>query len=197
MSPGMARTENNPNKTVCYDSDGYINKSYYINAISDIIDRSARDRDRDPNRLTTNQFNAGLGKARNALFIQDTNPLMKIPYTPENITRLIDIYLELCRDYDALPSLDGFQLLTGMDDRTADQYVTPASNTIRKARKAYIQNRLNNNIIGVMSLANNDIDTGLLYTRQNIVAHEVVKRSLSFDDLQRIAQQAPGNSDQG
>ena len=65
---------------------------------------------------------------------------------------------------------------------------TGASLFIQNTRKSYIQNRLNNTPIGILALANNDIDTGLLYTRQNIVAHEAVKKSLSFDDLKRIAQ---------
>ncbi len=58
---------------------------------------------------------------------------------------------------------------------------------LQMARKTYVQNRLNNSPLGILTLANNDIETGLLYTRQNIVTHEAVKKSLSFEDLKRIA----------
>ena len=172
--------------------DGSINPTYYYNASIDIIERTAQEQDIDLNKADTNRINYLLRICYKALYAPNkplwTNKHSIIPYTPENIQRLIDIYLDITSRYNALPSIAGFQFYTGIDDNTVRrQEVTPASGIIGKARKNYVQNRLNNTPLGVLALANNDVETGLLYTRQNIVTHEAVRRSLSFDDLKRLA----------
>ena len=200
------KPDNPNNPPLSLDNDGNIDTSYYLNASIDIIERAAQDMHIDILKADTNRLHYFLKLCCKALYANNKSYLTQInsiiPYTPINIQRLIDIYLDITDRYNALPSIDGFEDYTGIPrDAVGLCEVTPGLKEISKARKRYVQNRLNNHVIGVMSLANNDIDTGLLYTRQNIVTHEAVKRSLSFDDLQRIAQQAPGigdnNSDQG
>lgn len=172
------------------DSDGYINIDYYITAINDIISRTLKERGQDQ-KPDTNNINACLRVAYNDLFrpevIRADRPRCNIPYNTENISRMIEIYISIAGIYNALPSINAFERLFGAGFETIEQYVTGARTLILKARKSYIQDRLNNTPIGVMTLANNDIETGLLYTRQNIVTQEAVKKSLSFDDLKRIA----------
>ena len=210
----MARTEKENAENKAYEPqqnrtpDGQIDILYYYNACIDIIERNAAQDGRDTNKITTNQLIFYFTLCYQALFKpldsttqgKPNNIYSDIPasrlYHADDIKALIELYLMICQKYDALPGYYNASRLLGINDDVLKQYeVTSGNALIAKMRKAYIQNRLNNNIIGVMSLANNDIDTGLLYTRQNIVAHEVVKRSLSFDDLQRIAQQAPGLPD--
>lgn len=113
-----------------------------------------------------------------------------VEYNDENIRRLLAVYVAVAGEYDALPSVEAFTAFCGISEQMIDKYVTGGLNVFRKVRKAYIQNRLNNTPIGVMTLANNDRDTGLLYTQQNVIASEVAKKSLSFADLQRIAEKA-------
>lgn len=194
--------QNNPvidNQPISLLEDGSINDKYYYNASIDIIERTASDLNIDLEKADTNRINFLLRQCYKTLYAPNkplkTNRHSIIPYTPENIQRLIDIYLDITSRYNALPSIAGFQYYTGIDDNTVRrQEVTPASGLIGKARKNYIQNRLNNTPIGVLALANNDVETGLLYTRQNIVTHEAVKRSLSFDDLKRLADNGGNNS---
>lgn len=178
--------------------DGYIDPTYYYNASIDIIERIATDQQIDLQKADTNKINYLLSQCYKILYAQNkkiwTNRQSIIPYTPENMERLVNIYLDIVHKYNALPSVNGFSLYTGIDDNTIYRAVTPVSGMIAKDRKGYIQNRLNNTPIGVMTLANNDIETGLLYTRQNIVTHEAVKRSLSFDDLKRLADNGGNDS---
>lgn len=175
---------------VSKDIDGYINEQFYLTACIDIINRSIQDMGQDAQTITTNKLSWHLVQCYNALFKPNTPQTNKkniIEYNEENLLRLVDIYLNICKVYDTLPSVDGFETLTGVYFETVDRVVTSALPKIRKARKAYVQNRLNNSTIGVLALANNDIDTGLLYTRQNIVDHATVRKALSFSDLQQIA----------
>lgn len=177
--------------------DGSLDYDYYYNASMDIIERNMEADGRDPLHITSNQLQYYLDLCYISLFKPD-NTTGKKPnnilygyntaYNPDDIKTLIEVYIRICAKYDALPSIVGASYYTGIDEETIRQYdVTPGGLGIGKRRKNYIQNRLNNTPIGVMTLANNDIETGLLYTRQNIVTHEAVKRSLSFDDLKRLA----------
>ena len=180
--------------------DGYIDPTYYYNASIDIIERIATDQQIDLQKADTNRINYLLSQCFKILYARNkqvwTNKHSIIPYEPENIKRLMNVYLDIVYRYNALPSLAGFVLYSGIDENTARRYeeVTGVCGLVRNSRKNYIQNRLNNTPIGVMTLANNDIETGLLYTRQNIVTHEAVKRSLSFDDLKKIADNGADDS---
>ena len=174
------------------DDDGYIDEQFYLNACIDIIDRGIQDRGRNPDHITTNQLKAHLNDCYNTLFRPNKpilyNPNCRIPYNTTNIQRLINVYLTICDVYDVLPSVYVFSRFTGIGDDTMDEYVTHARNQITKHRKDYVQDRLNDSTVGVIALANNDIDTSLLYTRQNLVDHATVKKALSFADLRQIAQ---------
>ena len=66
-----------------------------------------------------------------------------------------------------------------------------------KTRKNYIQNKLADTPIGNITLANNDIDTGLNYSRQNMIAHETVKKALDFADIVKLAQKQTGQETAG
>lgn len=184
------QTQNNP---ASVDDQGFINIDYYFTAATDIINRAAADKGLDPQHITSNQILSLYIRVYKALFRPENTSLYNtqcnIPYNPENISRMITLYLLICMEYSALPSLNALCYFSGINEQTFDSYlVTPISQVIRKARKDYIQNRLNDSVVGVIALANNDADSGLCYTRQNYIAAEAVKKSLSFEDLKQIAQ---------
>ena len=173
------------------DTDGYINESYYLNACIDIIDREIQDRGIDPSKLSSNYFIYLLRQCYKSLFKPNksliNNEQCIVPYNTTNIRKLIRVYSELVSKYQTLPSVYAFVTLTGISEETIDEYVTTGRSDIQKLRKSAVQNKLYDTTIGVIALANNDIDTGLLYTRQNIVDHATVKKALSFADLKRIS----------
>ena len=168
----------------------YIDSDYYIQQINIIIRGCCLEMQID--KPDSNQINAFLRVAFNNLFKDKNNTRSggtksRIELSEDNIRALIEVYIAVCGTWNALPSQYGFEQLTGIKIDTACQYVTATRELLQTARKTYIQNRLNNSPLGILTLANNDIETGLLYTRQNIVTHEAVKKSLSFEDLKRIA----------
>lgn len=169
----------------------YIDSDYYIQQINIIIRGCCLEMQVD--KPDSNQINGFLRVAFNNLFRAEAEAkkigerISKIALNEDNITAMIEIYIAVCETWNALPSQYGFERLTGIKIDTACQYVTAARELLQNARKTYVQNRLNNSPLGILTLANNDIETGLLYTRQNIVTHEAVKKSLSFEDLKRIA----------
>lgn len=174
------------------DDDGYINEQYYLNACIDIIDRGIQDRGRNPDHITTNQLRYYLYLCYEQLFKpSNPNPHDKkttVECNPTNIKRLIHIYLTICDMFQALPSFYMLSRFVGIEEDTLQDVVTSSKQEVTKHRKDYIQNRLNDSTVGVIALANNDIDTSLLYTRQNLVDHATVKKALSFSDLRQIAQ---------
>jgi len=168
----------------------YIDSDYYIQQINIIIRGCCLEMQTD--KPDSNQINAFLRVAFNNLFKDKENTRSggaksRIALTEDNISALIEVYIAVCGTWNALPSQYGFERLTGYKFETIDKYVTGAKDILQLARKTYIQNRLNNSPLGILTLANNDIETGLLYNRQNIITHEAVKKSLSFEDLKRIA----------
>lgn len=175
---------------VLYDQDGYIDIEKYIQKINNHIRACCAEM--DINKPDSNQINGFLRIAYRDTFKparEEEGIKCNIPLNHENVERLIEIYRGVIETWNTLPSKDGFERLTGVKRSIAGQHVTDFDNILTNMRKTYIQNRLNNTPLGVLTLANNDIDTGLLYTRQNIVAHEVMRKSLSFEDLKRIAEQ--------
>ena len=169
----------------------YIDSDYYIQQINIIIRGCCLEMQID--KPDSNQINGFLRVAFNNLFRAEAEAkkvgerISRIALNKDNITAMIEIYIVVCETWNTLPSIYGFERLTGIRIDTACQYVTAARELLQNARKTYVQNRLNNSPLGILTLANNDIETGLLYTRQNIVTHEAVKKSLSFEDLKRIA----------
>lgn len=175
-----------------YDDSGYIDIEKNVQRINNIIRSCCAEVDID--KPDSNQVNGFLHVAYRNLYkpqgvmLSGSGSKTNIDINSENVLRMIEVYQSVVETWNTLPSQIGFERLTGINKSTAAKYVTDFVYCIQNARKAYVQNRLNNTPLGVLTLANNDIDTGLLYTRQNIVAHEAVKKSLSFDDLKRIAQ---------
>jgi len=169
----------------------YIDSDYYIQQINIIIRGCCLEMQID--KPDSNQINGFLRVAFNNLFRTDVEAgkvgerISKIALNEDNIKAMIEIYVAVCETWNALPSQYGFERLTGIKIDTACQYVTAAREYLQSARKTYVQNRLNNSPLGILTLANNDTETGLLYNRQNIITHEAVKKSLSFEDLKRIA----------
>ena len=181
------------------DEDGYIDESFYLNASISIIQRNLQDRGIDPSRVTTNQLMSGFNQCYDSLFRPPHKPISgcTIPYNTTNIERLIRVYLSICDTYDALPSVYSFGRYCGIEDGVLDRYVTFGKSIITKHRKNYVQEKLGESTVGIIALANNDVDTNLLYTRQNIVAQATVKKALSFADLRQIAENGSNNSETG
>jgi len=181
------------------DEDGYINTDWYITAAKDIIERGAEERGRDINKITANEMTPLFRQVYNALFRPDKRRLhgekCNIEYNTENLTRLIEIYTALAGDYNILPSMEGLELLTGVNVNAFTEYVTNARGLISKTRRFWVQNALQGFPIGVVTLANHDIDTGLCYNRQDITDRATVSKALSFNDLVKIAEKSDDTQD--
>lgn len=179
------------------DKDGYINTDYYINAAIDLMNRGAEERGQNPRHINTNDAFALYRRVYNALFRPESGGRgsgklfergCNVDYNPENFHRLINIYGALCLEYDSLPSVEGVKWLTGIDISTFETYVTDSRRLIQNIRKNAIQNKLQSFPIGVVTLANNDLDTALCYNRQNITDRATVSKALNFSDLVRIGE---------
>lgn len=186
---------------VYLDHDGFIDTDYYIEASIKIMDEAAMERGQNPRQINTNDAFALYRRVYNALFRPEHRKLAtadggaarflpgcNVTYNTENLLRLMNIYRALCIEYDSLPSVDGLTLLTGVDMASYEKYVTGARQFVQNIRKDNIQNKLQSFPIGVVTLANNDIDTGLCYTRQNIADKATVNKALSFSDLVKIGE---------
>ena len=180
------------NELQSQDINGNIDIAYYKAAALDVIDRTFKERGIDPQRVTTNDLQYALRQCYYALFEPETRPFgndaCNIPYTTKNMEALLRLYYDICEMYRALPSLYVFERFTGIREDTLFRYVTPSKSDIVKARKAAIQNKLYEAPVGVITLANNDADSGLMYNRQNIADRETVKKALNFSELVKIAQ---------
>ena len=181
------------------DDAGNINITYYKTAALDIIKRCFDDRGLDPEKITTNHLQYALRECYYALFEDKQKNVFpfsqcNIPYTTDNIRALLRLYADICEVYRALPSLYAFERFTGLTEETVQKYVTDAAIELSKSRKTAIQNKLYEAPVGVITLANNDADSGLMYNRQNIVDHATVKKALDFSELVQIAQKKDGGS---
>ena len=174
-----------------YNTDGSLNTQYYITSCHDIIERTAAERGYDTKKITTLQFKPLLRACYNSLFKPSKttfcNNKCNIPYNPDNITTLLNIYTELCEYYNCIPSLYGFERFTGITEDTTQKYVTASRLEIVKQRKSFIQDKLTESPVGVIALANNDQDSGLMYTRQNVLEKETIKQGLSLNDFVKIS----------
>lgn len=181
------------------DEDGYINTEWYIRAAMDIIKRGAEERGRDINKIDANEMTPLWRAVYNSLFKPDKRRQhgegCNVDYNTENISRLIKIYTALAGNYNVIPSVEALELMTGICEAVIEQYVTGARLLITKARKTWVQNGLSKFPIGMVTLANNDIDTGLCYNRQNITDRATVSKSLNFSDLVRIGKNATQKGD--
>ena len=179
------------NTIVNIDQNGVINPAYYKTACLDIIERTAADRGLDLHKITTVQFKPLLRACYNSLFKPTkttfNNYKCNIPYTTENISALLDVYLELCEYFNCIPSLFNFERFTGITEDTTQKYVTASRLELLKSRKSFIQDKLTESPVGVIALANNDQDTGLMYNRQNMVEKETIKQGLTLNDFIKIS----------
>ena len=179
------------NTIVNIDQNGAINPAYYKTACFDIIERNAAARDIDLNKITSNQLKSLLRECYYTLFKPTKNSFpnnrCNVPYTTENITALLDIYTAICERFCCIPSLFGFERFTGITEETTQKYVTASRLELTKQRKLFIQNKLTESPVGVIALANNDQDTGLMYNRQNMVEKETIKQGLTLNDFIKIS----------
>lgn len=170
----------------------HIDIDYYKNVINDLCKRYISELYPDVNKITNNHLLAIVCHIYDVLFKPTKttwlNLKCNIPYNEYNITSLLDIYIKLYNDYNCLPSLYSFSCLTGLDEGTIERYVTDVKYELTKNRREKVQGKLFDNPVGVVTLANNDIDTGLMYNRQNIVDHETVKQQLTLNDFVKISQ---------
>jgi len=175
------------------DEDGFINIEWYFKASCDIIERAAQERGQDITKLTANDMTPLYRRVYEALFRPEKGrgrhgEKCNLKYCAENISRLITLYTALAGEYNVLPSMEALELLTGIEDTNICKYVTDARKRIAKTRKTWVQNGLSQFPIGMVTLANNDLDTGLCYNRQNITDRATVNKALSFNDLVQIGE---------
>ena len=170
----------------------HIDIDYYKNVINDLCKRYISELYPDVNKITNNHLLAIMGCIYNVLFKPNNtswcNKKCNIPYNTENIKALFNIYMQLYDNYDCLPSMYSFSRLTGLSEDALYSYLTDIRSELTKNRREKVQGKLYNTPVGVVTLANNDLDTGLMYNRQNIVDHETVKQKLSLNDFVKISQ---------
>ena len=171
--------------------NGDINATYYKQATLDIINRTIQEYNYNPEKITSNHLIALLRACYHALFEPTNtdwcNHRCNIPYTENNISILYNIYLDICEQYICIPSNYGFYRYTGIKEDTLLKYVTASRLETQQKRANFIQNKLSENPIGIVTLANNDKDTGLLYNRQNMIEKETIKQGLTLNDFVKIS----------
>lgn len=177
------------------DESGSIDSEYYLKASIDIIDREAERIGVDKNKLTTNRFNAILNEVYRCLYRPDNGERRaggahgeksKPDYTDENARRIAKVYTELCGLYDALPSVYAFCIMSGMDEKTADYNLTAIRSEVSNSRKNAVLNKAYDHPVGVLALANNDPETGLMFARQNMITAHEIKHVDDINELENM-----------
>ena len=177
--------------TIMTDEQGHLDEGQYLNAITDIINRTIDEYGYDPKHITANHLNACFTACRRALFDKPTYATQRYNtdlslYTTDNMEALFRVYLNICERFVCIPSLYGFYRLTGIEEETTVKMLTPSSIEILKSRKEYIQNKLADSTLGVTVLANNDSSVGLMYTAQNQIRQETIKQGLTMSNLPKL-----------
>ena len=184
------------------DDNGDIDTQYYLNASIDIIEREAERMGIDKTKITTNRFNGALREVYRCLYQTDNgakrqhHEKCKTEYTEENIGKIAEVYTELCARFDVLPSADGFSIMTGIDENTGRYHLTGSHSTIQNSRKNAVLNKAFEHPVGVLALANNDPETGLMFARQNMIASQEIKHIDSISQLEDMRKRSPGNVSQ-
>ena len=173
----------------------------YESIIFDTFEQAMIDRGYDPNtrKLNGNNANALLRAVYKQVFkpskTQINNQTSNITYNIDNIAILLDIYVDLCQQYNILPSIYGLCRLIGMDDQTLIKYdgqvlVSGERFSIGKiltdARQTSVLNELYTNNLGVTVLANNETTVNLCYNRQNMIEETAIKQGLSMQELPKL-----------
>lgn len=185
----------NPNQ--CYlseqDENGkpMINPTYYQNIITDYIESYIEQNNIDRNKLNNNNMLSICLDINKAVFTNlnqayRTDRRANIPYTEYNINTLLRIYVDTVISYGCIPSLFAFSQLTGIDEGTAQKYLTPASIEIVNFRREMLRNLLADDKTGRIVLANNDASFGLEYERKNTIERETIKQGLSLGELPKL-----------
>lgn len=177
--------------------DGDIDIDYYRQAAKDIIKREAEADGIDLSKVSSNTFNALLCAVYRSLFRPDGRKegqrgqkASKTGYTESEAETIAQIYVELCNIYNVRPSAYGFGLLTGIDETKTLQHLTAASSKVSKATKNAVLNKAFDHPVGVLALANNDPETGLMFARQNMITAHEIKH---VDDINELENMRRGN----
>ena len=178
---------------------GDIDIDYYRQAAKDIIKREAEADGIDLAKVSSNTFNALLCAVYRALFKPDGKKdgqrgrkAGKAGYTENEAEGIAKLYEELCNIYNVRPSAHGFGLLTGIDDSRTLERLTAASSTVAKATKNAVLNKAFDHPVGVIALANNDPETGLMFARQNMITAHEVKHCDDINELENMRRSRHG-----
>ena len=190
------------------------------NLIESLFLEYFRDRDIDPQHDTIKQtkFNAAWKYIYNRLFKPDINTVRynnknsKLDYNDINeLNNICDIYIDLCFEYNVIPCQYGFYRLTGITRDTLNRWEkgssrgnidegasSPHSDIVEKINKAYqefYKDNLTDTPVGQITIANNDTDLGLMYSRgQQPLLMNVSVPALSQENIKEIAEQAQKQS---
>ena len=131
-------------------------------------------------KIKHNTFEAALIHVYKTLFKPDTtqinNQLSLLPYNDNNIfNKLIDIYINLCTMCDKSNGYEGFCTLTGYSSRKIQYWKEDELNPermralekLQKNRQHLLINRLQDNIVGAVAVANNAEEVGLMWAQKS------------------------------
>lgn len=173
------------------DEDGQprIDPDYYRNVINDRIDDFIARKGKDPAKINGNDLMAAFIGIRESIFKQthaERNRRSNIPYTTNNIAALLDIYINIVVERGAHPSLYGFSWLTGIEEKTVKEYVTPAQFAILNIRREMLRNSLADDRMGRIVLANNDSSYGLEYEKKQATDREQIRQLHTANELPQL-----------
>lgn len=182
----------------CYidgaDEDGKprIDSDYFKNIILDRITSYMQETGTDRNHIDGNDLLAVYRQTQEAIFKpkQNSFPPVKcnIPYSEYNIGALLDMYVSISTAYKIPPSLYAFSILTGIDEGTVQRYLTPERYEMVKLRREMLGNKLYQNTMGQMAIANHDPSYGLEWEKKSTIERETIRRGLGVQDLPRLAE---------
>lgn len=190
----MEQIQAQPNYLPERDEDGQpmIDPAYYENIITDHIHDYITETGIERGKLTGNDFLAIFRTTQRDVFKPQRktfpNKASNITYSTHNIQALFNLYIDICMQYKVYPSLFGFSILTGIQEDTTKQYLTPAQLEVTNLRREMLRNDLASDKMGRVVLANNDASFGLEYERKNTVERETIRRGLGVQDLPRLAE---------
>ena len=161
------------------------------------------------------KFNAAWKYIYNRLFKPDINTVRynnknsKIDYNDiEKLNNICDIYIDLCFEHNIIPCQYGFYRLTGITRDTLNKWDNGESRAgsdegaslthsdiVKKIKAAYqefYKDNLTDAPVGQITIANNDMDLGLMYSRgQQPLLVNVNAPAYSQDEIKKyIADQA-------
>lgn len=185
-------TDTNYLTTTDENNKPMINPTYYKNILIDYIETYKQEN--ELKKLTNNDMLSISLTIYENIFTSNHTPTRKndntpknnIPYTPYNISALLDIYKSTWIRYNCVPSLYGFSILTGIAEDTVKKYVTASCVEISNLRREMLRNELYNDKTGRIVLANNDASFGLEYEKKNNIERETIKQGLSIVDLPKL-----------